>query len=618
MIKQDFRHIFDAVDSVKLKKAGIGDFFDMLLLVPSHYEDRRLAESTNTAEARAYEVVVEGLRETPKFIAFRLFCHSLELSFEGLFFQKARYLKAQFPPQKKLIVYGRLSSGAFGFQMVHPKIISTTGSVVPVYKSLIRSDIYAKMLDRYVIRQSIEKTGLPIDVAGEIYKIHHPDEAFLNGLINGEFSTQTIRALKFAELFAFLVKFSTKRVHFPSNALPPKSMQEFVRLLPFEPTNSQKSAFADMADDCSKDIQARRIFIGDVGSGKTVVIAFGCFLAHPQKALVLAPTSILASQLATELARFLPKSYRVELFTQKNKPQESAINEADVLVGTHALLYANLPKFALLVVDEQHRFGSAQRSQIEKLASENGIRPHYFQFSATPIPRTQALVNSAIVDVSLMKDLPFTKNIMTKVVSKPDFAEILEQIKGETKQGRQVVIVYPLVAESEAIDYMSIEEGAPFWQGRFDGVFVTHGKDKNKDEILENFKNSGKILVATTLVEVGVSLPRLSTIVIVGAERLGLATLHQLRGRVSRNGLQGYCYLYTNNPQNERLSEFAVTVSGFDIAELDLKYRSAGDLLGGVEQSGKTFKWFSYADDEQIAFDVKTYFEKISIKSPLC
>jgi len=604
------RNRFDAVDSVKLKKAGIADFFDMLLLAPSHYEDRRSADHIETSRAMSYEVVVEGARDTPKLISFKLFCDSLNITIEGIFFKKARYLKSQFPPYKKLIIYGKLTSNGFGYQIVHPKIISTAGGIIPVYKTTIRSDIYTKMIIRYVTIDALLELGLPKDIADTIYKIHRPDDKFLSLLTNGELSAVALNALKFLELFSFLLKFSTKKSHFPSLALDRKDVREFEKILPFTPTKSQKSAFVDILEDTSKNIQARRIFIGDVGSGKTVVIAFAAFLATPKKSLVLAPTSILAAQLAQELKRFLPDNMTVSLLTQKNSLTDKQINDADVLVGTHALLYRELPHFAVLIVDEQHRFGSAQRSQIEKLASSNDVRPHFFQFSATPIPRTQALVNSAIIDVTLIRDLPFEKNITTRVVTKGDFGEILQKIKEETGDGKQVVIVYPLVEESEAIDYMSIEEGAPFWQNRFGGVYVTHGKDKNKDDILESFKNEGKILVATTLVEVGVSLPKLSTIVVVGAERLGLATLHQLRGRVSRNGLKGYCYLYTNTPQNERLNEFAVTVSGFDIAELDLKYRSAGDLLGGIEQSGKTFKWFDYAKDEAVAKAVKSYFEK--------
>jgi ATP-dependent DNA helicase RecG len=605
------QNIFDPIDSARLAKAGITDLFDMLLLTPTHYEDRRIATHINTNCPSTFEVVVESHKETPKYLSFKLYCTSLDIPIEAMFFQKTRYLKLQFAPQKTMFLYGKLVQGPFGYQIIHPKVLSSASGITPHYKISIRSDIYAKLTHRYITEDNISKLCLPNELAKEIFKIHHPDDDFLMTLLNGNFSENSEYALKFIDLFAFLVKFSQKKSRFPSRALKSKNINDFEKQLPFNPTNSQKIAFLDVLSDVTKNMQARRIIIGDVGSGKTVVIAFAAFLALPNKTLVLAPTSVLAIQLYGEMVRFLPKDTKISLLTQKNKLSDDVLQETQVLVGTHALLYKKLPSFDIIIVDEQHRFGSAQRGTIEKLTSDGEIRAHYLQFSATPIPRSQALVNSAIVDVTLMKELPFEKNIDTKVVSRADFGEILQKISEEIAQNRQVIIVYPLVEESENIDYLSIEEGASFWIDRFDGVFVTHGKDKDKEEILEKFKNDGKILVATTLVEVGVSLPNLSTIVIVAAERLGLATLHQLRGRVSRNGLKGYCYLFTNNPENERLREFCVTQSGFDIAELDLKYRNAGDLLGGVVQSGKSFKWFDYATDESVAIEVKNHFEKI-------
>ena len=168
-----------------------------------------------------------------------------------------------------------------------------------------------------------------------------------------------------------------------------------------------------------------------------------------------------------------------------------------------------------------------------------------------------------------------------------------------------MLIIYPLVEESENYGYKSLEEAARFWQEHFDGVYVTHGKDKQKDEVLREFRDKGKILLATTVVEVGISLPKLSTILIVGAENLGLATLHQLRGRVSRTGLKGYCFLYTNDKNNERLQKFAKLSSGFEVAELDLAYRRSGDILTGKEQSGKAFRFLNMAEDKEIVARAK-------------
>jgi ATP-dependent DNA helicase RecG len=318
--------------------------------------------------------------------------------------------------------------------------------------------------------------------------------------------------------------------------------------------------------------------------------------------ILMAPTTILANQLFEEAQKFLPELKSV-LVTNKSKKQE--LKGFDFIIGTHALLHRDLPKSALVMVDEQHRFGTQQRNMLEKLVSSGGRKPHFLQFSATPIPRTQAMIETAHIDVSLITSTPFVKDIQSRVIHKNDFPELLKHIKKEIEKKNQVLLVYPLVEQSEAIEYQSIDEARGYWERNFKNVFVTHGKDKDKEKVLVDFREKGDILVATTVVEVGISLPRLTTVVIVGAERLGLSTLHQLRGRVSRTGLKGYCYLYSNQEKSQRLDEFVNTASGFDIANLDLKFRKSGDLLKGVNQSGTQFKWVDLAQDTQIVQSVK-------------
>lgn len=215
------------------------------------------------------------------------------------------------------------------------------------------------------------------------------------------------------------------------------------------------------------------------------------------------------------------------------------------------------------------------------------------------------MLNAQLIDFSFIRDVPFKKEILTRVIGKKDFSHLFSHLRNEIAQGHQAIIVYPLVEESQSIDYASLSEGSSFWQKHFEGVFVTSGKDKEKQEVLDAFREKGCILLATTVVEVGISLPRVSTIVIVAPERLGLATLHQLRGRVSRNGLKGYCYLYTHSVNDERLKAFAATLSGFEIAELDLKYRNSGDLLSGDRQSGDAFMYVDMESDEAIIHRVQ-------------
>jgi ATP-dependent DNA helicase RecG len=216
-----------------------------------------------------------------------------------------------------------------------------------------------------------------------------------------------------------------------------------------------------------------------------------------------------------------------------------------------------------------------------------------------------AMIQSSYVDISVIKELPFKKDIETKILYPKDFSSLVEHIKREIEEGRQTIIVYPLVEESEVLEYQSIDEARGYWEKNFEKVYVTYGKDKEKEDVLEEFSKEGNILIATTLIEVGISLPKLSTIVIVAPERLGLATLHQLRGRVSRNALKGYCYLFTKKEPTKRLKEFCKTLDGFKIAELDLKLRQSGDLLKGDRQSGKEFKFFDPSNDEDILNEVK-------------
>ncbi|MCD6213276.1 MAG: ATP-dependent DNA helicase RecG, partial [Sulfurovum sp.] len=259
-----------------------------------------------------------------------------------------------------------------------------------------------------------------------------------------------------------------------------------------------------------------------------------------------------------------------------------------------------------------HRFGTKQRQSLEALVSGDEKKPHFLQFSATPIPRTQAMMQSELLDVSLITTTPFDREVLTQTISKPDFSSLLTHIKDEIAQKHQVLIIYPLVEESTEIPYQSLAESRGFWESKFDNVYVTHGKDKQKEEVLLEFREQGDILLATTVVEVGISLPKLTLIVIVGAERLGLATLHQLRGRVGRNGLKSWCYLYSNSTDNFRLKQFTKTTNGFDIAKLDLKFRDSGDILDGTIQSGQKFKWLDMAEDEEVVAYAKVRVRSIN------
>lgn len=335
--------------------------------------------------------------------------------------------------------------------------------------------------------------------------------------------------------------------------------------------------------------------------------------------MLMVPTTILAKQLFDEAKKYLPSFINICYVSSSITKDKKKPLDGDFIIGTHALLYrdGDFSDFALVMTDEQHRFGTNARSKLEQMLEsedKNGRKkPHNIQFSATPIPRTMAMLKNNIVSFSFIKELPFKKDIDTIIIDKSGFNGLLNHIKTEINKGLQVAIIYPRVEQLDEtrdtinnlnhlqINYMSLKDAQKYWEKNFTYVFSTYGKDKEKEAILEQFSNTqGSILLATTMIEVGISLPKLSIIVIVGAERLGLASLHQLRGRVSRNGLKGYCYLYTHNVANERLNRFSQTLSGFDIAELDLEYRNGGDLLDGVLQSGEQFQYFDFSTDGDI------------------
>ena len=405
-----------------------------------------------------------------------------------------------------------------------------------------------------------------------------------------------LRTLKFVEILNYLQKLSAKKTSFPAQIYPLHDISDWLASLPFEPTRDQLSAIKDIASDLQSPLARRRVVMGDVGSGKTLVILASAAMNYPRISYLMAPTSILAEQIYAEARRLLPPQIKVLLV--KSGDREPNFAGAHLIIGTHALLYHELAPSNLIMVDEQHRFGSNQREKIARLTENGEFRAHFIQFSATPIPRTLSMIQSELVSFSFLKQLPFEKQIKTKILQNDGFAGFMQDLRRELAAGNQAIIVYPLVQQSESSVYQSLEEAAPFWKAQFADVMITHGSDKDKEEVLRRFRDKGRLLITTTIVEVGISLPRLSVILIVGAERMGLASLHQLRGRVGRKGQAGRCYLYTKlKSPPQRLREFAATLDGFKIANIDLKNRQGGDLLGGSVQHGAMFAWYDYEED---------------------
>jgi len=583
----------------KFNKLNISSFSELALIIPHSYEDLRLNDKIIPHVNQLIDATVESVYRAPNTIQITFYAHNFGHSIQGVMFRPKQYMMHQFNVGDRNYFFGPIECKMGQCSMSMPKKITTAGAVTPKYKTKLRTDVMLRFVQKNLTLQKLIDEGLDAEVAQEILKLH-----FASDIIDlKDLEPKVLDALKYVELFTYMKLLASKKRYFKSIAKASRDYKEWAKSLPFELTDKQVEVIEDIKKDFSKDVSAKRMIVGDVGSGKTMVILASAIMMAPSCSILMAPTTILANQLFEEAQKFMPESSCV-LVTNKSKKID--LSEFDFIIGTHALLYRDLPDAGLVMVDEQHRFGTQQRNMLDKLISQGDNKPHFLQFSATPIPRTLAMIETAHIDVSLITTTPFKKDITTSVIHKKDFKDLIVHIKEEISKGNQVLLVYPLVEHSEVLDYQSIQEARGYWESNFEDVYVTHGKDKEKEQVLLDFSHKGNILIATTVVEVGISLPKLSTVVIVGAERLGLSTLHQLRGRVSRTGLKGYCYLYTNTESSDRLDEFCHTTSGFDIANMDLKYRKSGDLLRGTNQSGSQFKWVSLGEDEEIVKRVKS------------
>ena len=574
-------------DLEKLSKLHITNIYDLALIVPNRYENN-IIHNFITNNEQTFQAKILSFTKHPKFTKVKAHLLNVDIITDLIYFNIKPWQLKQFSTNPTIYIKGIIKNN----QIVQPKVVYEVNKISVIYKTAINSKTLKPLIKKYITLENLSE--LPPKIAKEIYNIHFPTK--IPNLENNY-------ALKWLEIYNHIKKLKTKKRIYPAIKPIKKDITPFIQKLPFELTNSQKQTLQDIQKDLNSTIQARRVIIGDVGSGKTIIMLASAYMAN--KSIIMCPTSILANQIYEEACKYLDE--KVTLVTQKSKFNDEDLENSKLLVGTHALLFQKLPEVELVMVDEQHRFGTKQREQIARMTSQGKNLPHFLQFSATPIPRTQALIYSNFVNISLMKDLPFKKDITTFVIDKTDFKDLITRIKTEISQNNQIIIVYPLVEESKNFNYQSLDEAKDFWFKHFDKVYLTHGKDKNKEKTLEEFKNYGNILLTTTVIEVGISLPRLTTIVIVGAERMGLATLHQLRGRVARYGQKGYCYLFTHQKNNNRLHHFANTLDGFKIAELDLAYRKSGDLLDGSIQSGKSFQFFDEVNDEHILFEAKQY-----------
>lgn len=617
---------FEASDSSDLRLVGVSSLLDLALLLPVGFEDFSCTDEPRVGQMCNVAVNIQSQHMGAKTLQITAYAPLWNAYIKITIFNASRWHYGAFKTGKELILHGKLGEYGGFYSLQNPKILKELSGIKAYFKLGLKDERILELKAKYLTAQNLALCGLKDDEINAILALNANDKNAKELLDNLANNKEVLNILKFTEIYNHIRKLSSKKTIFSAQKLSPNDIEPWLKNLPFVPTKDQLKAIDDIKNDLKSDQAKRRVIMGDVGSGKSLVMFATALLAAPKKSIIMAPTSILAQQLYTEAKRLLPSDFNVLLVQSGDKKVD--FSNATLIIGTHVLLYQKLPKCAVIMIDEQHRFGSAQRHKIELLSAQGedeglvensripyqkegqdnkqvleqnhsaNSRAHFLQFSATPIPRTLALINSNFVSYSFLKQMPFEKHILTKIIKNTDFNALLEHIRRQIEQGKQTIIVYPLVASNESSNYTSLEEAQSFWLSRFEGVYATHGKDKEKDSIVANFAKNGNILLSTTIIEVGISLPRLSTIVVVGAERLGLASLHQLRGRVGRHGGQGWCYLFTKmSAPPQRLIDFCATLDGFEVANIDYKNRQGGDILDGSVQHGLTFRFYELEED---------------------
>ncbi len=631
------------------KEAGIASFEDLLFYFPYKYIDRsRFYKVCEVAGAMPY-IQLHGrilyFDETGEGRTRRLIgkfsdgTGTLDL----VWFKGLNYIKAQIKTNTNYIIFGKPTEFAHTVNIIHPDIDSleqreqVSGGLMPFYnttekmkKSFLNSRTIQNLL--YALLNSLKWTlpeTLPDKILQRIRMMPF-SEAMRNIHFPGstELLHEAQTRLKFDELFFIqlnmLQKAQTRKkklygIPFPRVGFYFNTFYE--KHLPFELTKAQKRVIKEMRMDMASGRQMNRLLQGDVGSGKTLVALLLMLLALDNgcQACMMAPTEILAQQHYATVREFLKNmDVKIALLSGSTRKSERnkilpaiANGEIQIVIGTHALIEETVvfSALGLAIIDEQHRFGVVQRSRLWKKNTQTV--PHVLVMTATPIPRTLAMTLYGDLDVSVIDELPPGRKPV-KTIHRYDNkkAELYEFLRSEIRKGRQVYVVYPLIEGSEKLDYKSLEEGFDTFKEVFPEytVCMVHGKMKpsEKDTEMQKFINGqAQILMATTVIEVGVNVPNASVMVIESAERFGLSQLHQLRGRVGRGAEQSYCILVSsyklNNETKKRLEIMVGSNNGFEIAEADLKLRGYGDLEG-TQQSGEGIymKIANLATDGQI------------------
>lgn len=607
-----------------LNKLGIFTDDDLINYYPYRYNVYNFSNELIDNSTLIINVIIESnpivsyIKKNFNRLSFR--ARYNERIFNVVIFNRA-YLKTNLTIGKNITIIGKYDFKKNIFTSSDIKFNVTNGQIEPVYhltKGITNNAVSKLIKDNF--NNIYIKDSLPSNIISK-YNLLSKKDALYN--IHFANDLKMVHYAKNRLIYEELFDFSFKMNYFKNQNIrkdkEPKNIDinkinEFKKLLPFSLTTDQDNAYNEIVQDMSSNKKMNRLLLGDVGSGKTVVAVgaiYANFIAGFESTL-MAPTEVLATQHYFSIKKILDKfNVAVELITgSMSKKEKEAIykrvqnKEIDLLIGTHSLLNENIifNNLGLVITDEQHRFGVHQRFTLE----DKSKCPDILYLSATPIPRTYAMTIYGDLDISYIKTKPTgRKDIITKVKKNSDIKEVLGLMLEQIKLGHQIYVVSPLVEEDETLNLTSINLLKEKLSLAFKNLFrieIIHGKMKTseKESIMNDFKNNQiKILIATTVIEVGIDVSNATMMVIFNAERFGLATLHQLRGRVGRSDLQSYCYLISDS-DNDRLKVMEESNDGFYISQKDFEMRGHGDLFGVKQHGDMSFKLANLKNDYNI------------------
>jgi len=648
------------------KELGIHTYQDFINFFPNRYLDKTRFYKINELQQNSSEVQVTGkiinLKTVEQKNGKRLVAEFIDETgkMELVWFRGHKWIRENLKLNTPYVIFGKTNWFNGLFSMAHPEVElleehekSMRIVMQPVYPStekLSNKGITNRVVNKLMQQLFIETRGQFYDTLSEeikeelklisradaLFNIHFPKSQEL--LSNAQFR------LKFEELFYIQLQLLIKNMlqkqrikGFVFDQIGNNFTEFYKEHLPFQLTGAQKRVIREIRSDLGSGAQMNRLLQGDVGSGKTIVALMSMLIALDNgfQACLMAPTEILSVQHYNGLFE-LCKELNTSIFlltgstkaSKRREIHEKLENgEIDILIGTHALLEdkVKFKNLGLAIIDEQHRFGVEQRS---KLWKKNHLPPHILVMTATPIPRTLAMSLYGDLDISVIDELPPGRQSI-KTVHRYDSnrLKVFRFIKDEISKGRQIYIVYPLIQESSTMDYKDLMDGyesivREFPMPEFQ-ISILHGQMKPVDKEFEMqrfVKRETQIMVATTVIEVGVDVPNASVMIVESSERFGLSQLHQLRGRVGRGGEQSYCILMTgfklSSDAKTRLQTMVGTNDGFEIAEVDLSLRGPGDLMGTQQSGILNLKIADIVKDSQILKTARDYAKKLLTEDP--